>query len=182
MQTILFSKSGIAALLLFFCGAFLGFFLTAMTPMSVESWRGWVGARVFFQLGSALLYGIVISYLLSKSLNKLEWRPFILMVIIGVLLSFNALRALVSGPLVIEGDLMTSVTKAKTGTKFTSTENTSSRIEIRGGNGEIWRIDPIGYQSNRWQKFTAECETVNSRVQLTTLYQLDAVLGAKCLK
>lgn len=169
----------IVALVIFVCGAFGGFALTALPKLSLQDWGCWVGGRIVWQLGGAIWCGATIAAALGAP--ELRWKGALLVGLLGLVLCFNPVLDVIAGPQLWEGQ----VTQAeiwqqrlyRAGGGSTLTIHAQINIETRE---KEHQLKLSGRQVNLWGDVFAQCYQSGDIIRAVILPNLKIVLDAEC--
>ncbi len=170
---------GTAGLVFFATGALLGFLVTALLPMSPETWWLWPLVRVLWQLGGALWCGWAIAQAIGTR-RGLTVAGF---GFLGFLLCFNAVFDLARGPLSVQGRILQAGFEGgqfwrPAGPSVTYNKSLHGSITMQDSAGLDHTVEPSGMQATRLGWLLEECSSEAAHME--ALRHLDVVMELQC--
>lgn len=158
-----------------FCTSFLGFFVTAFSSPNAESWWQALLVRVGWQLGSAIF---LVVMLLIEGGDQRALQIFALVLLtIGVAMTFNPMRDLIQGPLLLRGTMDLSV--FKTHIAYRGGGKIFADLHLKAENGSQTEINMVGWGATEAIDKLEGCHDGDT-VEVIVLRHMKRVLDAKC--
>lgn len=150
-------------------GGFGGILFTWLPAMTPDDWSEWVGCRLFLQLGCTAWLVVLLA------LRGSRVREIVGVLGFGLLLSWNALRSLATGPVVVEGIAV----------EFQAGHGGRSGFQVhlgvQDGRANTTRLTASWEQGRHAIALLGACARKDTRVRVTLLVPLGAMLAAECL-
>jgi hypothetical protein len=163
-----------ALLLLFLIGTFSGFTLTSCTAPTQDNWRILVGARVAWQLGTAVALGFVMA--LRAEVKRPAAIRAVLVTALGALLALNPTRDLLAG--LVKGKVV-AVSIGKGGLGSTR-KSIAAEIVVVGEDGRRRELSARGLPANIWERFQETCGESAVGAEVEVLEHLGALVAYRC--
>jgi hypothetical protein len=163
-----------ALLLLFLLGTFSGFTLTSCTAPTQDDWRILVGARVAWQLGTAVALGVVM--VLRAEIKRPAAIRAVLVTALGALLALNPTRDLLAG--LVKGKVIAmSIDKGGLGS---SRKSIGAAVVVAGEDGRRRELSARGLPANVWERFRETCGERAVGAEVEVLEHLGTLIGYRC--
>lgn len=176
---------GVLGLAAFATAAMCGVLVTALAPISEESWWLWPALRALLQLGGGLWGGLAVAALAQASTGgylKLAAAGTLL----GGLLTLNPLLDLARGPLTVDhAQILAAGTRSfdgwdvRPGGVTPRGDGIEGDLAIATSDGAVHRFTPMGLQANRLDDMLAGCRTATD-ARVVALRHLDVVVALRC--
>ncbi len=156
---------------------FVGFLITALIPMNVESWQWVVGARIVVQVGGLAWAGYGIARMAGES----SMSGLLIGLLIGLILAMNPIRDMATGARQLTGTLEGYGVTRGTLQRTTGSSNTAvGNVVLRDDQGVEWEWNVSGIPLYRLENMMETCTT--NHVQVIVLHALDNILALECNK
>ena len=158
-----------------FCTGLLGFFVTGFASPTPQTWWQAPLVRVIWQLGGAVFVAIMV---LIEGDGEMPVRVLaVVFLAVGVASSFNPLRDLIQGPLLLRGKPDLNVVKTHNNARGGAA--IWANLRLTAPDGSQHEIDMAGWGATEAIDKLQGCEDAEN-VELLVLRHLERVLDAHC--
>jgi hypothetical protein len=149
---------------------FAGFLFTLSPAMTPDDWPMWVAYRLVFQLGSTAWLAVLLARRGSRV------REIVGVVAFGLLFSWSALRSVAAGPVEVEGIVVEY--------QVSSGGKGGLRVYfgVQDDHAVTTRISAMWGQGRHVIAQLGACARTDTRVRVTLLVPLGAMLAAECIE
>jgi len=161
--------------IIMFCTSFLGFLVTGFSSPTLESWWQALLVRVGWQLGSAIFLAVMILFE-DPSQRTLQIFALVLLTI-GLAVTFNPMRDLVQGPLRLRGKMDLSV--FRTHIAYRGGPKIYADLQLTAADGSQTEINMAGWGATEAIEKLEGCHDGDT-VEVIVLRHLERVLDARC--
>ena len=158
-----------------FCSSFLGFLVTGFSSPNAEAWWQALLVRVGWQLGSAIFLAVMV--LIEGGEQRALQIFALVLVAIGVAITFNPIRDLIQGPLLLRGKMDLSV--FRTHIAYRGGGKIYADLHLKAANGSQTEISMVGWGATEAIDKLDGCHDGDT-VEVLVLQHLERVLDAKC--
>jgi len=162
---------------IFTTGVFFGPLITALAPFSALNWWLWPLFRSSWLIISGFFFGRSLAFTLGASSGKTSG----IMVLSGVILSFNPVMDLAAGPVTVKGRIIKAEFEKSVEyrPKYNQHPSIKGIIMVERSDGTIVEIRPWGLQANRAGELISKLDAGSKEVSMTALEHLDIILELK---
>lgn len=161
--------------ILVFCTSLPGFLVTNFSSPTLATWWHALLVRVVWQLGGAVFLAIMV---VSEGPVERPLRVFaVVLLLIGMAISFNPLRDLIEGPLLLRGRPSLKVVKFYN--KFRGKNQIWGTLRVTNQDGSEEEVDLAGWGATEAIEKLDVCRE-DGDVELVVLRHVERVLDVRC--
>lgn len=158
-----------------FCTSFLGFLVTGFSSPTAESWWQALLVRIGWQLGSGIFLAVML--LIEGGDQRALQILALILATIGAAMSFNPMRDLIQGPLLLRGRI--DLTVVRTHIAYRGGAKIYADLNLKAADGSQTEINMAGWGATDAIDKLQNCHD-GDVVEVLVLRHLERVLNAKC--